>query len=219
MDPGVGFQPEDGEGRLHSQAGQASVRAMRGPRLVLVVLMGSAAALCCVGGIGARERLYEGKPLDRWLDAGYEDVSRVCYEVGPVAAEAIFTKLKREHPRYGRWGHYRTFWDKMPLFCRKFLPRPRVSGFDEWRACHALLAIGPQVVPSLTVSLSDRHYLVRSVSAQTLGMFRQRGNNIRGALPALRVALRDPDVTVQEQAAAAVGADLKAGAAAGRTGW
>ena len=44
MDPVVGFQSEDGEGRLHSQAGQASVRAMRGPRLVLVVLMGSAAA-------------------------------------------------------------------------------------------------------------------------------------------------------------------------------
>ncbi len=149
--------------------------------------------------------LYEGKPLDQWLDAGYEDCARVLYEAGPPAVDAVFSKLKREHPRYGRWGRYRSAWQKCPAFCQKLLPRPRASGFDEWRACNALLAIGPQAIPSLRTSIRDRHFLVRAVSAQALGLLQQRGANIRSALPALQVALRDRDPAVRHQAAFALG--------------
>ncbi len=149
--------------------------------------------------------VYEGKTLDSWLDAGYEDASRVLHELGPAAAECIFAKLKREDPEYGRWGRYRAVWKRCPAFCQKLLPRPRVSSFDDWRACNALLAIGPRAIPTLCASLKDRHFLVRAVSAQTLGLFRQRGSDIGAAWPALQAALHDPDAGVRHQAEAALG--------------
>lgn len=153
----------------------------------------------------AEPPLYEGKTLDQWLDAGYEDSARVLYEIGPPAVDSIFAKLKREHPQYGRWGRYQWAWKKCPVFWQKLLPRPRVSGFDEWRACHALLAIGPQAIPSLRASLQDRHLLVRAVSAQALGLLHQRGANIRRAIPELQAALHDSDPGVRRQAALALG--------------
>ncbi len=156
------------------------------------------------------EPIYEGKPVGQWLDSGFEDAARVLYDVGPPAAQSIFEKLKREHAAFGRWGRYRSVWEKLPAFCRKFLPRPRNSGFDEWRASQLLLAIGPQVIPSLKESLADPHFLVRTVSAQALGLFRQRGNKIQVAIPALEAALRDSDPAVREQAAFALGIPLAA---------
>jgi HEAT repeats len=175
---------------------------MRWRWMLMLTLVATAALAWSMAKSSARELSYEGKPLDQWLDAGYEDASRVLYEIGPEAAGCIFTKLKREHPQYGRWGRYRSFWKRLPAPCQKLLPRPRESGFDEWRACHALLAIGPRVVPVLGKSLKDDHFLIRAVSAQTLGLFHQQGISIRASLPALEAALQDRDAGVRQQAAA-----------------
>ncbi len=183
---------------------------MRRRWIFLLIAFTSGAALWVIAGSPARPLVYEGKPLDQWLDAGYEDAARVLYEVGPPAIEAIFTKLKREHPRYGTWGRYRWAWSKCPGFCQTLLPAPQNSGFDEWRACNALLAIGPQAIPSLCQSLKDRHFLVRSVSAETLGLLRKRGANIRRALPGLEAALHDGDAGVRQQAAGALGVETAA---------
>ncbi len=176
---------------------------------ILLLLSCAGVATVLLGRARPAEPIYEGKPIGQWLDAGFEDASRVLYDAGPPAAQSIFEKLKREHPKFGRWGRYRSVWEKVPTFCRKFLPRPRSSGFDEWRASQLLLAIGPQVIPSLKESLADRHFLVRSVSAQTLGLFRQRGNKIQVAIPALEAALHDSDPAVRAQAALALGISVE----------
>jgi len=170
----------------------------------MLTLVASAVIAGLMARSPTRQLSFDGKPLDQWLDAGYEDASRVLYEMGPEAAECIFTKLKREHPQYGRWGRYRSVWNRMPAFVRELLPRPRESSFDEWRAAQALLAIGPPAVPVLCRSLKDGHFLVRTVSAQALGLFRHRGVNIRAAMPALEAALQDRDAGVRQQAAAAL---------------
>jgi hypothetical protein len=154
-----------------------------------------------LAGRQSRELIYEGKPLSQWLDGGYEDSSRALYDVGPPAADSIFAKLKREHPKYGYWGRYRSAWSKVPAFARGLLPRPKTTGFDEWRACNALLAIGPGVIPRLASALRDSSWLVRSTSAQTLGCFQERGSDIRFAVPFLQTALNDPDPATRYLAA------------------
>jgi len=164
---------------------------------VVLVLVG----LFLLAGRSSREPIYEGKPLSQWLDGGYEDASRALYDVGPAAADSIFAKLKREHPKFGYWGRYRAAWEKVPAFARGLLPRPKTSGFDEWRACNALLAIGPSVIPRLATALKDSSFLVRSTSAETLGYFQKRGSNIRVAIPSLQVALNDPNLAIRHLAA------------------
>ena len=172
---------------------------------IFVFTVAVALAAFCLLRRPPPEPSYEGKPLDRWLEAGYEDASRVLYEVGPSAIPGIFAKLKREHPRYGWQARYRALWEKAPVCCQRVLPQPRVSGFDEWRACQCLVAMGPQAIPILRASLRDSHFLVRSASAQTLGLLRKQGANISRARPALEAALQDPDPGVRAQAAAALG--------------
>lgn len=143
---------------------------------------------------------YEGKPVSAWLDNGFEDASRVLYELGPTSATFVFEKLRREHPKYGRRARYQSVWEKLPAWCRPLLPRPKPAGFDEWRACHALLAIGPSVIPLLGDSLGDGSFLVRSVSAETLVHFHERGRTIKAAYPALKRALHDSDPGVRKLA-------------------
>ena len=179
---------------------------MRRVRIFLAALAGSTVAVLLVLLVRspASDCGFEGKPLDQWLEAGYEDMARVLYEVGPSAAESIFTKVKWEHPQYGRWARYRSLWNQLPVLFRKVAPQPRSCSFDEWRASQALLAIGPQVIPSLAGSLGNHHFLVRSVSAQALSLLRKQGANISAAVPALRTALQDSDPGVRAQAAAAL---------------
>jgi hypothetical protein len=139
----------------------------------LVALVGVLLALLVCYGLGLKDRepVYEGKPLSQWLDAGFEDASRVLNEVGPAAADSIFAKLKREHPKFGYRARYRVVWEELPGFCRRVLPRPRSAAFDEWRACHALLAIGRPVIPVLTQRAQDSNPLVRAASVQALAAF------------------------------------------------
>lgn len=153
---------------------------------------------------GGAPIVFEGRTVDQWLDCGYEDASRALHELGPAAVPAIFGKLQREHPRYGFWERYKGAWEKVPLKCRQILPRPRTVSFDEWRACNALIAIGPRAVPALTVTLGHRNWLVRSTSAQALGLLFRRGADISRAIPALRSALHDRNLQVRRQAAAAL---------------
>jgi hypothetical protein len=95
----------------------------------------------------------------------------VLHEVGPPAAESIFTKLKREHPKYGPRARYRVVWNRLPSVCKRVLPQPKSAAFDEWRACHALLAIGRPVIPLLEKKTHDSNPLVRNTSVQALACF------------------------------------------------
>jgi hypothetical protein len=168
---------------------------------ILIAIVGL--LLFCARREKADDIVYEGKTLNHWLDGGFEDASRALYDVGPPAAKCVFAKLKREHPKYSRSAQYRSFWLKMPQSLRGVLPKPKPVSFDEWRACHALLAIGPGVIPSLGESLDNPDRLVRAVSAETLADFHQRGVRIDSALPALERALQDPDASVRKFAAQA----------------
>lgn len=150
------------------------------------------------------ELMFEGKPLSQWLDNGFEDASRALYDLGTDCVPCIFEKLKQEHPQYSPRARFQAAWQRLPHACRRFFPRPKPTGFDQQRACEALLAIGPAVVPMLSDALvQDGNFLVRSVSAQTLLIFQQRGRNIARAYPALNRALNDPAVEVRKFAAQA----------------
>ena len=161
----------------------------------------AAMVLLLASGRSNPQLSFEGKPLTQWLDNGFEDASRALYEIGPASASCIFEKLKTEHPEYSTRARYAAVFQRCPPVCRKFLPNPKRAGFDEHRASEALLAIGPAVVPVLSDALvRDDSFLVRSVSAQTLLRFQQRGRKIECAYPALRRALDDPDPEVQKTA-------------------
>ncbi len=168
-------------------------------------MLGLAGALTCKISSSKAEPdpVFEGKSVSQWLDAGFEDSSRALHELGPAAIDAIFVKLNAEHPRYGRQARYGQLWAKLPWLHRR-LPRPKVCAFDEWRACNALVAIGPRAIPRLTKALSDQSFLVRSTSAQALACFHERGSDLHAAFPALQLALQDRDPGVRQQAARAL---------------
>jgi HEAT repeat protein len=172
-------------------------------RLVPRFFMATGALVLVLCGC-AREPVYEGKSLSQWMDGGFEDASRALCDTGPAAANCIFAKLKREHPTHGYLARYRSACDKLPGFCKKELPRTKTPCFDEWRACNALLEIGPCVIPSLVAGLKDRNFLVRSACAQTLARFSQRGSDIHIAVASLQGALNDPDPGVRKAACAAL---------------
>src|SRR5512133_1717285 len=170
--------------------------------LVLVGLIAAVAAMFLTRP--RQEIVYEGRSLDNWLNSGFEDASRAMHDIGPAAVPAIFAKLRREHPRLGYWQRYRVVWQKLPLFLRGPLPKPRTVCFDEWRACQVLTAIGPRAIPPLVTSLRDRNPVVRATSAQALAWFGERGVDLRKALPALRDAAQDPNPEVRRQASRAL---------------
>lgn len=146
------------------------------------------------------EPRYAGKPLSAWLDSGYEDLSMAVHEIGPAAAPAIYRKLRREHPQYGSRERYRRWWQRVPVALRALLPPPGPSGFDEIRACSALVDIGPSVLPHLIPGLRDGNPAVRLSSAWALAALRDRGVDLTPAIPALQEALRDPNPSVRKRA-------------------
>ena len=148
--------------------------------------------------------LFEGRSVDEWLNGGFVDASRALYELGPEAVPDIFKKLLWEHPRYGYWQRYRSVWQKFPAPCRHALPRPKTVSFDEWRACNALVVIGPRTIPRLALGLKHRRALVRSTSAQALSVLAQRGSDLASARQALEKALQDASPEVRRYAAQAL---------------
>ena len=158
-------------------------------------------------GVASRipEPAYAGRPVRDWLDGGYEQLAWALHETGPTAAPVIFSKLRREHPEYGSWAKYRKLWGRAPGVIRPWLPAPKIANFDSDRACSALLEIGPSVIPSLAVGLKDPNPGVRLTCALALGCFRQRGSNIRSAMPALIQAQQDSNPEVRHGVSLALG--------------
>jgi hypothetical protein len=147
------------------------------------------------------EPVYAGKTVNQWLDGGYEPASMALHEIGPSAAPYILAKLGREDPQQGSLRRYHDLWAKTPPAVRKLLPKPKITNFDELRACSALLELGPRVVPLLCTRLKDRNPVVREVCAHALGSFRERGSNIRIAMPLLVENLSDPSIGARTRAA------------------
>jgi hypothetical protein len=167
------------------------------------VLLGAAFVLA-FSGFGHREPSHAGKPINQWLDNGFEDASMALHEVGPAAAPCIFDKLRNEHPRYGRWQKYGALRQKLPATFQVVLPRAKVVSFDELRACSALLEIGPGVIPALASGLNDASPAVRITCAWALALFCERGKDIGVALPNLVRASNDGNSEVRERAASAL---------------
>lgn len=147
------------------------------------------------------EPVYAGKTVDEWLAAGYEDASMALHEIGPPALPYIVAKLSREDPACGSLRRYHNLWNEIPLPVRRLFPRPKPASFDELRACGALLELGPQIIPVISIGLQDRNPVVRELSAHVLGVFRERGKNIGQAVPSLIEARRDPNPKVRARAA------------------
>lgn len=174
-------------------------------RLLVLLIAGSLAVRAGLSFLEVQQPpKFEDRSLEAWLDSGYEDASRALYEIGPAAVPGIFAKLRREHPQQGYWQHYRHFWQRLPGPCQKLLPRPKTASFDEWRASHALAAIGPSAVPAVSHALQDRNALVRSTAAQALAFFAEHGVKITTAYSALERAQRDKEPQVRQYAAQAL---------------
>jgi HEAT repeat protein len=168
--------------------------------------------LLCIGmvvGCGGThfvpEPIYAGRLLSEWLDCGYEQAALALEQTGPSAAPVIFSKLRREHPKYGFRAKYRKLWRQAPQMIRGMMPAPKPASFDELRACSALLEIGPGVIPALAKGLQDANPGVRLASAWTLSCYRERGCNISLVMPLLIQARQDPNVEVRRRAAIALG--------------
>ena len=161
-------------------------------------------AFCIVSKSGSRP-VYAGKNVGQWLDAGYEDAALALQEIGPPAVPYIFAKLSREDPQFGSARFYREIWTKCPAFARASLPKPKATNFDAWRACSALLEIGPTAIPSVAVGLQSRNPGVRKASAHALELFRQRGADLGKIRSLLLKRLKDSDPEVRKHIRAALG--------------
>ncbi len=148
-------------------------RSHHGIVLLLVLLAGT--ALVCGWRSASPDPVYEGRPLSQWLDGGYEQASMALHELGPAAVPCVFEKLRREHPAWGSRVYYRRAWEYTPPVLRRWLPGPRSAAFDEWRACQALVDIGPRAIPLLLPAARDRHRAVRAAAAAALRVFQDRG--------------------------------------------
>ena len=166
----------------------------------LLLVVGSACVLALVR-MSPTEAGYAGKSINQWLDGGYEDAAVALREVGPDAVPSIFAKLRREHPRWGRRESYRKLWQKSPGFVQRYLPQPKAAAFDEYRACNALVDVGPQAIPALTSGLADGNPAVKIACAWALGVFHERGAKVKGAIPALTRTLNDSQPEVRQRAA------------------
>src|SRR5678809_184905 len=127
-----------------------------------------------------KEPLHAGKTVTQWLDAGYEDCSMALYEIGPPALPFILTTFGRaETPRM--FGPFAGACKRFPGL-RSFFPHLPEHNLDEDRVCSLLLELGPRTIPMLAHELENRHANVRAISARTLGIWRERGKDIRVAL-------------------------------------
>jgi hypothetical protein len=149
-----------------------------------------------------KEPLHAGKTVTQWLDAGYEDCSMALYEIGPPALPFILTTFGRaETPRM--FGPFAGACKRFPGL-RSFFPHLPEHNLDEDRVCSLLLELGPRTIPMLAHELENRHANVRAISARTLSIWRERGKDIRVALPALGHACNDPSAPVRMWAAHAL---------------
>ncbi|HZR17512.1 MAG TPA: hypothetical protein VFE51_09310 [Verrucomicrobiae bacterium] len=139
------------------------------------------------------EPRYGGRPVSQWLNAGQEDASMAMHEIGAPALPYILAKLAREDPECGSYREYRRWWSKVPTSIRCVLPKPAPALFDDTRAVMALLELGPEIIPSLALELRRGNPARRRASAEVLARWHKRGKNITVAIPALRLASRDPD--------------------------
>ena len=154
------------------------------------------------------EPVYAGKPVSQWLNEGQEDVSFALHEIGPPAMPYILGKLAREDPESAAY-RFSNRWRRMvPSPLRRILPQPATATFDETRASMALLELGPKIIPELARELRHNNPACRSVSAEVLESWRERGKDITVAVPFLRAALRDPDPRVARWAARALDTPL-----------
>jgi hypothetical protein len=163
---------------------------------------------------GAKEPVFEGRPLSQWLDDGFEPSSVALRELGSKAVPYLFARLRREDPVYGSWQTYHDFHAKLPRILQQILPKPKSGNFDEVKTYNALFAIGPAALPSLAGGLRDHNPAVRIASAWALGSFLQVRTNLTWAVPPLIEALKDPNSLVRLRAAWAVSRMGAAGAAA-----
>jgi HEAT repeat protein len=170
---------------------------------VLLAVIG-AVGIGVLVGWAPNEPAYAGKSLNQWLDGGYEDAAVALREIGPDGVPCILAKLRREHPRWGRRQNYRKLCEKMPGVLQRHLPRPKSAAFDEYRACNALVDLGPQAIPAVSAGLQDDNPAVKIACAWALGVFHQRGANVKAAVPALTRALQDSRPEVRERAAWAI---------------
>jgi hypothetical protein len=169
---------------------------------VLIVL-----GTLALGFAGLRKSppVYAGKTVNEWLNAGYEDAALAVQHIGPPAIPYIFRKLSREDPQFGSEHKYGELWKKCPIYFRALLPRPTATNFDEWRACSALLEIGPAAIPLVSAGLQNGNPGIREVSAHVLKVFHERGVDLSKARPLLLVASRDSEPEVRKYATAALG--------------
>ena len=171
--------------------------------LFLLAVLGTLAV--CLANRSDSGPVYAGKNVGQWLDAGYEDAALALQEIGPPAIPYIFAKLSREDPQFGSARFYREIWTKCPTFARASLPKPKATNFDGWRACSALLEIGPTGIPSVAVGLQSKNPGVRKASAHALELFHQRGADLGKIRSLLLEGLKDSDPEVRKHIRAALG--------------
>jgi hypothetical protein len=150
-----------------------------------------------------QEPIYGGKTVTHWLDAGYEDCSMAFHEIGPPALPFILTAFGRAETSRAVRPLPPAAWKRIPGLKRLF-PHIPEHNLDEDRVCSLALELGPRTIPMLAHELENRHANVRAVSASALSIWRDRGKDIRVALPTLTRALNDPSAPVRMWAARAL---------------
>jgi hypothetical protein len=150
------------------------------------------------------EPVYAGRRLTEWLDSGAEPAAMAVHEIGPAATPWILRKVRREHPRWGWWQAYQESWIRTPFLIRKALPKPRVAGYDEFKAAMVLVETGPRSIPQLRHGLREKNPGVKMACALALGAWSERGRGDRQSREALREALLDKHPEVRQAAAAAI---------------
>jgi len=164
-----------------------------------LIAVAAGVVVCALVILDSREPVYAGKRLNEWLDAGAEPAAMAVHEIGPAATPWILNKLRREHPRWGRWQTYQDYWRRAPGFVSDALPMPRIAAYDEYRASMALLEVGPQVVPQLTAAIKEKNPAVRIACVMTLESLRERGLKDKSVIEALRLAAQEELPELHEQ--------------------
>ncbi len=180
-------------------------------------------------GVGIRELAqppeptYQGKTVSYWLQAlKGDDTSLIAglkafHAIGPNGISFIVARGKKHDSALCNAA--RDGWDRLPLFFKRFVPRPTEPLIGE--AGQAMAAVGPDAIPSIIDLLRDRHEGIRLSSLEALKVFCGQDSVIKAvvpelfrdlhdsdmkpAIPELIRALRDPSADVREGAAAILG--------------